>query len=544
MDFQHCVVITGLSSVSLSDLGKFFSRFGVVVRVDQIDPSSVLVEFADKDGARSALSYHGGSYRDDTITMFVPSADFLKQRGFPITTIPTSSVTDLLRQNLKQLVSLTPASEAVSVLESVTSEIQKSLWDPISVVDSSVVNHHPDLTAYTLPDFSTPVVSSPVPTVATLMSSVPTPVVTRPVSTERPGSTSEVSLLDLPNEFIPVSTVVPGTKVTFATSSSTPVISSEVRPPPGFAPRPGHTPLIPEPSPMSYSYVGKNFVPVPSFQFPKIVFFSGDEGKDASYQQWSNEVRSLVKEGHPTSNILQGIRRSLKGTAASVLLNLGDDISPESIIRKFDVVFGVASSYETLLEEFYTSRQKTEESIVAWGCRLESMLYNLDKKFGNLTENSKDMLRTRFWSGLRDDRIKSALRHKFDAGLDFEALLTAARTVVLEYSPAPTLSPSAKVFQPKVQVQQTSTLESRLDSLSREMSDLKRLVQQPPRVAQTNPSSHPRCSDPDVRRNLVASGSCFYCRQAGHFLADCPTLKNKSAPMTPKDSGNELRPAS
>jgi hypothetical protein len=50
---------------------------------------------------------------------------------------------------------------------------------------------------------------------------------------------------------------------------------------------------------------------------------------------------SLVSEDYNPSCILQGVRRSLRGTAAEVLQNLGNNISIHSLIDKFDVVFGI-----------------------------------------------------------------------------------------------------------------------------------------------------------------------------------------------------------
>ena len=44
------------------------------------------------------------------------------------------------------------------------------------------------------------------------------------------------------------------------------------------------------------------------------------------------------------------------------------------------------------------------------------------------------MLRSKFWSGLRNDRIKDATRHHYEAGLSFEDLLVEARAREEEFS--------------------------------------------------------------------------------------------------------------
>ena len=274
------------------------------------------------------------------------------------------------------------------------------------------------------------------------------------------------------------------------------------------------------------------FAPLPSMQYPKIIFFSGDN-KDASYQQWRNEVKCLIREGHPPSNIMQGIRRSLKGTAADVLINLGENVTPDRVIAKFDVIFGVALTSEALLEEYYTARQKEDEAAAVWGCRLETILGKVQRR-GHISSNAQEMLRTKFWSGLKDERVKSALRHKFDANYDFEALLRAARSVELEMvhksSPLDTPKPKPNTTA-KVTVQQTSPLDSRLDDLMKEIAgikaELRELKQRPP--VPSTPVAPPAASDEKakIRAQLWQSGSCFYCREQGHFIADCPNKKPK-----------------
>ena len=111
---------------------------------------------------------------------------------------------------------------------------------------------------------------------------------------------------------------------------------------------------------------------------PRLSVFSGD-GKDVSYEQWRFEVRSMIHEGlYPTPAILHAVRRSVKGIAANTVLHLGESVSLDAILEKFDHVFGNILSAEMLLEQFYAAKQKSGEDITAWACRLEDLKLQIE----------------------------------------------------------------------------------------------------------------------------------------------------------------------
>ena len=241
-------------------------------------------------------------------------------------------------------------------------------------------------------------------------------------------------------------------------------------------------------------------------QTPKIGLFSGDEplGKgEISYEQWHHEVSCLVREGYAENVILLSIRRSLKSTAASVLVNLGLDISTKLVLEKFNVVFGNVLPSEMLLEDFYTARQGEKESVVAWGCRIERLLMKA-KEQGTI-KGTEDMARTKFWSGIKDDRVKSALRHKFDTGRTFQELLKDARLLEHEFN------------SKTVKVNTQSVSESQFDS---RLSKLEKMVEK--LVTHSN-ESHGKSAN-----NGKSGVFCRYCKKKGHEIGECRTLKRKN----------------
>ena len=103
--------------------------------------------------------------------------------------------------------------------------------------------------------------------------------------------------------------------------------------------------------------------------------------------------------------------------------------------------------------------------------------------------------------------IKNAVRHRFDTGENFEALVRAARTVEEENQSTSTSTKG------KVQAQQHSvpTEETKLDLILKQMQELQkrmdRLEKEPP------------ASKNDVR--------CYECRKFGHYRNECPLLEEE-----------------
>jgi hypothetical protein len=276
-------------------------------------------------------------------------------------------------------------------------------------------------------------------------------------------------------------------------------------------------------------------------QYPKIAFFSGDEGKngEVKYSQWRSEVVCLQNEGYNAPIIMQGIRRSLRGMAAEVLQNLGSPVSLDCVLEKFDTVFGTVVSTEYLMEDFYSCEQRLDEKVVAWGCRLETTLCKLRDRGLNVDSNA--MLRSRFWHGLTDTKIKDALRHLFDGGANYQDLLTAGRsreheTIRESCSNLPESnvlvskkSTVAKVnVQHSINVQQASVLEQKLEQITKQLAHMQK------EMTNLKQSHHKQNEPRQIVPDLV---ECFYCHDLGHFLRDCPKLKRKNAMSKPSGNG-------
>lgn len=257
----------------------------------------------------------------------------------------------------------------------------------------------------------------------------------------------------------------------------------------------------------------------------RISQFSGDGAKgDVSFEQWRFEVRSMLKDAiFSEPIILQTLRRSLRGTAADVLLHMGADVSVKDVLTKMERIFGNILPPEAILERFYSAKQLEVERVATWACRLEdslSKLQDCQDKHNPLVsaEVARTMLRTKFYSGLRPGALRNALRHTFDGGASYEELLVAARVAELEEDQD---KKAAKVQQ--VSAAETSVA-SKLDKVLAELGAMNQRLQKVEEAQKktSNPQQGQSEQKGPKGPKRPFTGKCFNCGQMGHPKFRCP----------------------
>ncbi len=255
---------------------------------------------------------------------------------------------------------------------------------------------------------------------------------------------------------------------------------------------------------------------------PRISQFSGDSGAkgDVSYTQWRFEVSSLRRDGnYSAALVLQAVRRSIRGTASEVLLNLGEEVTIEDVLKKFELVFGNILPADVILEQFYTARQRDTEAVATWACRLEELVSQLRAKDagGTTGDAAKSMLRSKFYSGLRCGVLRNSLRHRYDAGATYEELLMAARVAELEED-SEKKKATAKVNQATTVDSQTA---KKLDKVLAALEDVqKRLEKLEVDKTQPTASGQPQGQAKGYPRQF--NGNCYKCGKFGHPKFKCP----------------------
>lgn len=203
---------------------------------------------------------------------------------------------------------------------------------------------------------------------------------------------------------------------------------------------------------------------------PKLSFFSGEKGKDTTFARWRYDVNCLLGS-YPEASILQAIRKSLRTPAADVVRHLGESASIEQIIKKLHSMYGTVLSGEAILQKFYSEPQTAGESCAQWAARAEELCYQALEKNAIAESAILEMLKSRFWNGLRDEKIKSATRHIWKS-LTFNDLLGEVRAAEEEYS-TPTQAQQISAVEGKSELQlqpilkTLQAIESRLDRLEK-----------------------------------------------------------------------------
>ena len=167
----------------------------------------------------------------------------------------------------------------------------------------------------------------------------------------------------------------------------------------------------------------------------KISYFSGDKENKShvDYQTWKYEVKALLAEASYSREAIKiAIVKSLQGTARTRCINLGVHSTIDDIFRKLDSLFGTVDRTETLLGKFYSAEQGHDESVTKWSCRLEDIL-DKAQEGGELAGLSPDdMLRGKFWLGLRSE-LREAARGKVERIPNFDELRIEVRRIESEH---------------------------------------------------------------------------------------------------------------
>ena len=124
--------------------------------------------------------------------------------------------------------------------------------------------------------------------------------------------------------------------------------------------------------------------------------------------------------------LIQVVQQSLRGKAATVATSVGPDGDISEIISKLEDMFGSVVREQSLLSVLYSARQREDEDVTPWACRLGWIL-NRASTHGSLSVSTRDdMLHNQLWSGLRAD-VRDKSTYIFDQGGSFGNLMRAFR---------------------------------------------------------------------------------------------------------------------
>ena len=162
------------------------------------------------------------------------------------------------------------------------------------------------------------------------------------------------------------------------------------------------------------------------YQPPRLPNFSGDKKGDVTFDLWKYQVECLMKEKNSESVIGRAIRNSTKGEAARVIMRLGPDATVPDIIYKLESIFGKIDTKSSVLAEFFSAKQRDDEDVASWGCRLEDLMNRAIQLNEVKPSRANAMLRNMFYEGIQPT-LQDTTGHIFDKIMDFDELRRAIR---------------------------------------------------------------------------------------------------------------------
>ncbi|CAC5391255.1 unnamed protein product [Mytilus coruscus] len=104
--------------------------------------------------------------------------------------------------------------------------------------------------------------------------------------------------------------------------------------------------------------------------------------------------------------------------------------------------------------------------------KLEGILQKAYDKGKLTSEVRDDMLRTKFWSGIRDSALKNATRYKYDTIKNFDELRKEVREIELELQISVASKPTATVtHQPVTAASDMNVLIQKLDAFNKRLDN-------------------------------------------------------------------------
>ena len=258
---------------------------------------------------------------------------------------------------------------------------------------------------------------------------------------------------------------------------------------------------------------------------PKVTVFSGAPGKDCSFGRWKYEVECLQKcATYGAHTILHAVRKSLRSPAAELITHLDKDATLDELLSKLESIYGTVLSGQALLQRFYSEVQKDTETCAEWACRLEDIGYQAQEK--NMTTPSllKSLLVTQFWTGLRDQRIKEALRHQ--RTLNFQKFMIQARELEEEFNDTPVKGKTKPQQSKPSEMEQLTNL---MQKMEKRMSDMEAQMKKSAHQQFHKPTHNQQKCDipasqhtpPQQSDTWQSSTRCQYCGQDNHVAFGC-----------------------
>ena len=269
------------------------------------------------------------------------------------------------------------------------------------------------------------------------------------------------------------------------------------------------------PSPYSASML--NSTALASMRAPQLPPFSGESQKgDVSFEVWKYELLCAINDGiYPNALILQSVRRSLKGRARDILLTMEATAAPSDILNKLEGIYGIVSSRQILLQQFYLEAQHDHESVADYSVRIENLLRRATVSNTLVDSVKHEMLCSKLWNGLKDPLLKNSSRYKFETVKDFNILRRDIRAIEQDL-----LTSRHTTEEPKQLLQNVaspSTMDKKIDNLVDHMKSLRQKLDDLEKKYEDACKTGKAVSSSDGSANTTSSQASYTPRGRGSY---------------------------
>ncbi|GFS20472.1 modulator of apoptosis 1-like [Elysia marginata] len=259
--------------------------------------------------------------------------------------------------------------------------------------------------------------------------------------------------------------------------------------------------------------------------FPRLPIFSGED-KDTDFDVWHFDLQCLIQEQRSEADIK---------LAARSLISLGVEATVPQILSTFEALFSETVTAQTVLRQFYSIRQGTNEDAGTFALRLQNCIQKAVTLKRVRPEETNELLKEAYEGGLQR-ATRAATAYLFTADRSFDKLQLEVKRKERELG---LLQPVTVAAAQDSQLTKLAAQINQLQTEIREIQKTQRPRQERAVESLAGKGQSPR-GVPGRQPRERGPIQCWRCGQRGHVHAGC--RNQTQASLNPQPPAGRGRP--